>query len=118
MSGSKGFKLEWRDEEGEKIGYLSWNTVEAEIGALIMTGQYYTPEVAKEPDIDLAEDEDENRPLTDDEIEEILEADRQRYEELSRAAANMIFFGPVSSGLEVELNAQEKWCDRRCERYH
>lgn len=81
MSGSKGFKLEWRDEEGEKIGYLSWNTVEAEIGALIMTGQYYTPEVAKEPDIDLAEDEDENRPLTDDEIEEILEADRQRYEE-------------------------------------
>ena len=29
-----------------------------------------------------------------------------RNAELSRAAANMIFFGPASSGLEVELNAQ------------
>ena len=29
-----------------------------------------------------------------------------RNAELSRAAAKMIFFGPVSSGLEVELNAQ------------
>lgn len=29
-----------------------------------------------------------------------------RNAELSRAAANMIFFGPVSSCLEVELNAQ------------
>lgn len=79
MSGSKGFKLQWRDEEGEKIGYLSWKSVEAEIGALIMTGQYYVPEIAKEPEFDL--DEEEDRPLTDDEIEEILEADRQRYEE-------------------------------------
>lgn len=29
-----------------------------------------------------------------------------RNAEFSRAAANMIFFGPVSSGLEVKLNAQ------------
>lgn len=29
-----------------------------------------------------------------------------RNAELSRAAANMIFFGSVSSGLEVELNEQ------------
>lgn len=36
----KGFKLEWRDEEGEKEGYLSWNTMEAEIGALILSGEY------------------------------------------------------------------------------
>lgn len=29
-----------------------------------------------------------------------------RNAKLSRATANMTFFGPVSSGLEVELNAQ------------
>lgn len=35
---SKGIRLNWRDEEGAKEGYLSWKTVEAEIGALILTG--------------------------------------------------------------------------------
>ena len=35
---SKGIRLQWQDEEGAKEGYLSWKTVEAEIGALILTG--------------------------------------------------------------------------------
>lgn len=91
---SKGIRLNWRDEEGAKEGYLSWKTVEAEIGALILTGQYYTPHVSmdelldddKEDIIDgeYREIEEEQRELTDDEIEEILEADRriadERYE--------------------------------------
>ena len=39
---SKGLKLEWRDAEGEKEGYLSWNRVEREIAVLIEKGEYYT----------------------------------------------------------------------------
>lgn len=37
----KGLRLNWRDEEGEKEGYLSWNTMEAEIGALLLSGEYH-----------------------------------------------------------------------------
>ena len=39
----KGLRFQWRDEEGEKEGYLNWNAVEREISALIMTGEYYQP---------------------------------------------------------------------------
>lgn len=39
----KGIRFEWRDEEGEKDGYLNWNAVEREISALILTGEYYQP---------------------------------------------------------------------------
>lgn len=39
----KGIRFKWRDGEGEKDGYLNWNAVEREIGALIMTGEYYQP---------------------------------------------------------------------------
>lgn len=42
-----GIRLQWRDEEGEKEGYVSWRTVEEEIGALIMTGEY-RPEVSEQ----------------------------------------------------------------------
>ncbi|MGN0154646.1 MAG: DEAD/DEAH box helicase family protein [Lachnospiraceae bacterium] len=41
---SKGLRLQWRDEEGEKEGYISWNTIEREIAALVMLGEYYQPE--------------------------------------------------------------------------
>lgn len=37
---SQGLKIQWRDEEGEKEGYLSWKSVESEIAVLIMTGEY------------------------------------------------------------------------------
>ena len=37
----KGIRFQWRDEEGEKDGYLNWNAVERELSVLIMTGEYY-----------------------------------------------------------------------------
>lgn len=40
----KGIRFQWRDEEGEKEGYLSWNAVDTEISALILTGQYISEE--------------------------------------------------------------------------
>ncbi len=91
---SNGIRLQWRDAEGETEGYLSWKSVEAEIGALILTGEYYTPHVSMDELLDddrediidgeYREVEEAQQELTDDEIEEILEADRQiadeRYE--------------------------------------
>lgn len=37
---AQGLRLQWRDAEGEKEGYLSWKAVESEIAALILTGEY------------------------------------------------------------------------------
>lgn len=37
---SQGLRFQWRDEEGEKEGYVSWSAIESEISALIMTGEY------------------------------------------------------------------------------
>lgn len=57
----KGIRFQWRDEEGEKEGYLGWNAVEAEISALILTGEYYTPEpmsISEEPEIEDADYEE------------------------------------------------------------
>lgn len=34
-----GLRLRWRDEEGDKEGYVSWSSVEREIGALILTSR-------------------------------------------------------------------------------
>ena len=39
----KGIRFQWRDEEGEKDGYLNWNAVERELSVLIMIGEYYQP---------------------------------------------------------------------------
>ena len=94
----KGIRCQWRDEIGEHEGYISWRSVEAEIGALILTGEYYQPyqpvvSVKDSLDVDdtidredggtVPMDEDDHE-LSDDEIEEILEADRriadERYE--------------------------------------
>ena len=41
---AKGIRFQWRDEEGEKEGYANWNAVEEVISALVLTGEYYTPE--------------------------------------------------------------------------
>jgi N12 class adenine-specific DNA methylase len=47
---SKGLRLQWRDAEGEKEGYLSWRAVEREISALILTREYYQPPKAYDAD--------------------------------------------------------------------
>lgn len=47
----KGLRFQWRDEEGEKEGYLNWNAVERELSVLIMTGEYYQPPKAFNADV-------------------------------------------------------------------
>lgn len=46
----KGLRFQWREEEGEKEGYLNWNAVERELSVLIMTGEYYQPPKAFDED--------------------------------------------------------------------
>ncbi len=93
---SKGITIRWRDEEGEKQGVISWKRVEKELATLILLGTYYQPPeeleivetVLTKASIHSEEHEDEMQEgtfepevLTDDEIEAILESDRQRAEE-------------------------------------
>jgi N12 class adenine-specific DNA methylase len=47
---AKGFRFEWREGGIEKEGYVNWNAIERELGALIMMGEYYTPPKAFDPD--------------------------------------------------------------------
>ena len=66
---SQGLRFQWRDEEGEHEGYVSWKNIEKEIGVLIMTGEYQ-PEKPRFEDIPLEgirEDDD----AIDAEYEEI-----------------------------------------------
>ena len=47
---SKGIRFQWREGGTEKEGYVNWNAIERELGALIITGEYYTPSKKFEPD--------------------------------------------------------------------
>ena len=58
---SQGLRLLWRDDEGEKEGYVSWRDIEKEIGVLIMTGEYL-PETARYESLD-----SDNKDNTQDE---------------------------------------------------
>ena len=65
----QGLRFQWRDEEGEHEGYVSWKNIEKEIGVLIMTGEYQ-PEKPRFEDIamdGIREDDD----AIDAEYEEI-----------------------------------------------
>ena len=81
----KGIRFQWRDEDGEVEGYLGWKAVEQEIGALILTGEYYQPPVETLDDLEEEEQFTEEtfieEKLSDEEIEAILESDRARAEE-------------------------------------
>ena len=47
---SKGLRFQWREGGTEKEGYVNWKAIERELSALIMTGEYYTPPKAFDPD--------------------------------------------------------------------
>lgn len=48
----QGIRFQWRDEDGEKEGDVSWKNIEKEIGVLIMTGEYQ-PETPRFEDIEM-----------------------------------------------------------------
>lgn len=61
----KGIRFQWKDEDGEKIGYLSWATVEKEIEKLIHSGTYLDKEVV---DDELFNNDEDSEIQTDDNI--------------------------------------------------
>lgn len=56
--GSQGIRFQWRDEQGEAEGTLSWSSVEQEIGILILTGEYRSRDRQNNDIIQEAEESD------------------------------------------------------------
>ena len=71
---AQGLRLQWRDEEGEKEGYLSWKAVESEIAALILTGEYH-PEHLRLDEIAMDGTREEDKSFNHDFDEEEIEED-------------------------------------------
>ena len=68
---AQGLRFQWRDEEGEKEGYISWKSVESEIGVLILTGEYQPERIRlDEMTMDGTREEDE---IIDAEYREVVE---------------------------------------------
>ena len=55
-----GLRFQWRDEDGEVEGYVSWKDIEKELGVLILTGEYQpeTPRIDELTMDGLREDDD------------------------------------------------------------
>lgn len=68
---SNGIRFQWRDEEGEKEGYVSWKAIESEIGALILTGEYVPEAVERERQA--KELKEENEEILNDSADEVLD---------------------------------------------
>mgnify|MGYP000358633462 FL=1 len=64
-----GLRFQWRDEDGEVEGYVSWKDIEKELGVLILTGEYQpeTPRIDELAMDGLREDDE----VTDAEYREV-----------------------------------------------
>ena len=78
-----GLRFQWRDEEGEVEGYVSWKEIEKEIGALILTREYQ-PEIPRIDELamdGLREDDDaidgEYREIDSEMSEDIEDTDNE-----------------------------------------
>ena len=79
-----GLRFQWRDEDGEVEGYVSWKDIEKELGVLIMTGEYQpeTPRIDELAMDGLREDDEvidaefrEVEPETADEDSRVTQAE-------------------------------------------
>ena len=61
-----GLRFQWRDEDGEVEGYVSWKDIEKELGVLILTGEYQpeTPRIDELAMDGLREDDESLMPNT------------------------------------------------------
>lgn len=105
----QGMRFQWRDAEGEKEGYISWNAVEEEIRVLINKGIYYQ-EVMEEntvgdydiPDEVLAMDE---KPIPDmEKLQKAYEEERELTDE--EAAIEDMMVTMAEYGDEIEAESQ------------
>ena len=76
-----GLRFQWRDEDGEVEGYVSWKDIEKELGVLILTGEYQpeTPRIDELAMDELREDDEvidaEYREVEPEEAESESEID-------------------------------------------
>lgn len=78
-----GLRFQWRDEDGEVEGYVSWKDIEKEIGVLILTGEYQpeTPRIDELAMDGLREDDDvidgEFREVDSNKADDIEDTDNE-----------------------------------------
>lgn len=105
----KGLQLQWRDAEGEKVGYLSWSKIERELAGLVWSGEYYQPlpEEYEDPDredvIDSTAREIPDEETADEVIDEYAIPD----EKDEMGTPDYIRAGQQETGVEPEIDLSE-----------
>ena len=91
-----GLRFQWRDEDGEVEGYVSWKNIEKELGVLIMTGEYQpeTPRIDELAMDGLREDD------------EVIDAEFREVEPEAADEDRMVT--QAEYGAEIEAETSEK----------
>ena len=97
----KGIRFQWRDEEGEKDGYLNWNAVERELSVLIMTGEYYQP---TKDYVTVKQTEDEAAKQEESLWQEALKA--YFNEEIQYISVKTLLYDIFTTNLSIEEKAE------------
>ena len=97
----KGIRFQWRDEEGEKDGYLNWNAVERELSVLIMTGEYYQP---PKDYVTVKQTEDEAAKQEESLWQEALKA--YFNEEIQYISVKTLLYDIFTTNLSIEEKAE------------
>ena len=97
----KGICFQWRDEEGEKDGYLNWNAVERELSVLIMTGEYYQP---PKDYVTVKQTEDEAAKQEESLWQEALKA--YFNEEIQYISVKTLLYDIFTTNLSIEEKAE------------
>ncbi|SEW00557.1 helicase-related protein [[Clostridium] fimetarium] len=113
---SQGLRFQWRDEEGEKEGYLSWSVVESEIGALIMAGEYYEERISLEEMFMNGDREDTvvdsgNIEIEDEKLDDFAIPDEQESfekEDISEDISEQEPFGNLTEMTNEELEEEDR----------
>ena len=103
----QGMRFQWRDAEGEKEGYVSWNAVEEEIRVLINKGIYYQEITAEKtvgdydiPDEVLAMDQ---KPIPDmEKLQKAYEEERELTDEEATIEDMMVTMAEYVDEIEAE----------------
>lgn len=97
----KGIRFQWRDEEGEKDGYLNWNAVERELSVLIMTGEYYQ---SPKDYVTVKQTEDEAAKQEESLWQEALKA--YFNEEMQYISVKTLLYDIFTTNLSIEEKAE------------
>ena len=103
----QGMRFQWRDAEGEKEGYISWNAVEEEIRVLINKGIYYQEEIEEKTvgDYDIPDEvlEMDKKPVPDmEKLQRAYDEERELTEEEAAIEDRMVTMAEYGDEIEAE----------------